>query len=161
MMYSVSAIVTGGQIMRAVTIRQPWATLIALGEKRFETRSWATKHRGEIAIHAGKVIDQTAYQHPTIKAILTKQGYVTPTDLPTGAVIATGMLIDCWQSFTQEDQVILESTGKMKHITDFEEWVGDYTEGRYAWELDHMKILKEPVPAKGHLSLWNWENTIE
>ena len=40
--------------MKAITIIQPWATLIALGEKQFETRSWFTKHRGELAIHAGK-----------------------------------------------------------------------------------------------------------
>jgi len=143
--------------MRAVTIRQPWATLIALGAKRFETRSWATKHRGDIAIHAGKVIDKKACQHPEIEAILTKHGYLKPTDLPTGAVIATGVLINCWQSFVQEDQVILESAGKIKNINAFEELVGDYTEGRYAWELEHMNILQNPVPTKGYLSLWHWD----
>jgi hypothetical protein len=39
--------------MKAITIIQPWATLIALGEKKFETRSWTTKYRGPLAIHAG------------------------------------------------------------------------------------------------------------
>lgn len=39
--------------MRALTIRQPWATLIARGEKTIETRSWRTSYRGEVAIHAG------------------------------------------------------------------------------------------------------------
>lgn len=147
--------------MRAVTIRQPWATLIAIGEKRFETRSWVTKHRGEIAIHAGKAIDKQACVDPAIQTILAKHGYITPSDLPTGAIIATGMLIDCWQSFTQEDQVILESAGRMRSITDFEEQVGDYTEGRYAWELDQMKILQEPVLAKGYLSLWHWDQNTD
>lgn len=157
-MYIVSAIVAGGIRMRAVTIRQPWATLIAVGEKRFETRSWATKHRGHIAIHAGKVIDNKACQHPEIKAMLAKHGYFTPSDLPIGAVIATGIVTDCWQAFTQEDKIILESAGRIKHITAFEEIVGNYTEGRYAWELDQMKLLQEPISAKGYLSLWNWEN---
>lgn len=147
--------------MRAVTIRQPWATLIALGEKRFETRSWATKHRGAIAIHAGKAVDKKACAHPAIKTILSKHGYSTPNDLPIGAVIATGVLMDCWQSFTQEAQVVLESAGRIKNINAFEECVGDYTEGRYAWELDQMNILQKPIPAKGYLSLWNWEESIE
>lgn len=40
--------------MKAITIRQPWAGLIAVGEKVYETRSWPTKYRGPIAIHAGK-----------------------------------------------------------------------------------------------------------
>ena len=41
-------------IYKAITIRQPWAGLIAVGEKIYETRSWPTKYRGPIAIHAGK-----------------------------------------------------------------------------------------------------------
>ena len=40
--------------MKAITIWQPWASLLACGGKRFETRSWATSYRGPIAIHAAK-----------------------------------------------------------------------------------------------------------
>lgn len=43
--------------MKVISIIQPWATLIALGEKKFETRSWKTKYHGELAIHAIKKID--------------------------------------------------------------------------------------------------------
>lgn len=46
--------------MKAITIKQPWATLILLKEKQFETRSWQTKYGGSIAIHAGKSIDKEA-----------------------------------------------------------------------------------------------------
>ena len=38
--------------MKALTIWQPWASLIAGGAKQYETRSWATQYRGPIAIHA-------------------------------------------------------------------------------------------------------------
>ncbi|WP_331281766.1 ASCH domain-containing protein [Paenibacillus sp. FSL H7-0357] len=48
--------------MKAVTIIQPWATLIELGEKRFENRRWVTKHRGELVIHAGKKVDREISQ---------------------------------------------------------------------------------------------------
>jgi hypothetical protein len=46
--------------MKVISIIQPWATLIAIGEKKFETRSWSTKYRGELAIHASKKIDKAA-----------------------------------------------------------------------------------------------------
>jgi activating signal cointegrator 1 len=69
--------------MKAITIIQPWATLIALGEKKFETRSWATKHRGPLAIHAGKKIDKEVCQHEEIRAALARHGY-TVDNLPAG-----------------------------------------------------------------------------
>jgi len=40
--------------MKALTLTQPWATLVILGVKRIETRGWATPYRGRIAIHAAK-----------------------------------------------------------------------------------------------------------
>jgi hypothetical protein len=40
--------------MKALSLIQPWASLIVLGEKRIETRSWPTRHRGHLAIHANK-----------------------------------------------------------------------------------------------------------
>ncbi|MFO1443637.1 hypothetical protein KDN24_10515 [Bacillus sp. Bva_UNVM-123] len=36
-------------------------------------------------------------------------------------------------------------------------WFGDYSEGRYAWELMNLYVLPEPIPAKGLLCLWEWE----
>lgn len=40
--------------MKVLTIKQPWASLIALGEKHIETRSWKTKYRGTLLIHSRK-----------------------------------------------------------------------------------------------------------
>jgi hypothetical protein len=57
--------------MKAITIIQPWATLIAFGEKEFETRSWATNYRGNLAIHAGRKIDKEAFRQPAIISALT------------------------------------------------------------------------------------------
>jgi hypothetical protein len=60
--------------MKSITIIQPWATLIALGEKKYETRGWPTKHRGPLAIHAGKKIDKEACEEPEIKlGMVTRQ----------------------------------------------------------------------------------------
>lgn len=73
--------------MQVITIRQPWATLIALGEKEYETRSWQTKYRGKLAIHAGKQIDIEACHDKSILNELNKYGITLISELPTGSII--------------------------------------------------------------------------
>lgn len=150
--------------MKAITIKQPWATLIALGEKKFETRSWSTKHRGDLAIHAGKKVDKEACQEETIKAALAKHGY-TAENLPTGAVIATVQLAGSYRIYdTADNGVHIVRCSNDKYDFEKVEYIrkpeidfGYYSEGRYAWELTDVRRLLEPIPAKGQLSLWNWE----
>lgn len=144
--------------MKALTIKQPWATLIALGEKKFETRSWQTKYRGPLAIHAGKSIDKEAFNEPTIYSALLKHGIKQPNDLPIGAVIATAYLTEChkitsdYYSMYDEEKA---GTDKGHLIEGDEWWFGNYEEGRYAWQLGDVQAIK-PSPVKGQLSLWEW-----
>ncbi len=149
--------------MKAITIHQPWATLIEIGVKRFETRGWITKYRGQIAIHAAKKVDREACEREPIKSILAKHGY-TADNLVTGAVVATTELRECF--LVKRDVlggvVMLESErGKTHFNTSSNQFhFGDFTDGRYAWELANIKQLPQPVPAKGQQGLWNWEVTI-
>ncbi|AZS15343.1 ASCH domain-containing protein [Paenibacillus lutimineralis] len=148
--------------MKAITIHQPWATLIALREKKFETRSWPTKHRGAIAIHAGKKIDKAACEVPDIKAALARHGY-TADNLPTGAVVAKAELLDSHTIFNTADNgihVIHSTDARVEWIYNNEKAFGWYDEGRYAWELDNVRMLPEPIPAKGQQGLWNWDGGI-
>ena len=46
--------------MKVITLKQPWATLVAEGLKKYEFRSWKYSYRGELLIHAGKGIDEEA-----------------------------------------------------------------------------------------------------
>lgn len=139
--------------MKAITIKQPWATLIALGEKQFETRSWKTRHRGKIAIHAGKSIDMDAFHYEEIQTILNKHGIYKKEDLPFGSVIATADLTDCLQVMKDN----FDSAETDKDFIDEKEYpLGDFSEGRYAWKLENVEVLDNPIPAKGQLSLWEW-----
>ena len=140
--------------MKAITIRQPWALLIALKAKKFETRSWQTKYRGPIAIHASKTIDYEACSYPEIQEILFKNGFYTTSLIPTGCVIATAVLTDCYK-VTKDKSTTAETTGDI--INEQEYPFGDYTEGRFAWKLDQVQLMTKPIPAKGKLSLWEWE----
>ena len=44
--------------MKVLTLKQPWASLVANGYKVYEFRTWKTKYRGEILIHAGCGVDK-------------------------------------------------------------------------------------------------------
>ncbi|UYB50271.1 ASCH domain-containing protein (plasmid) [Lysinibacillus capsici] len=140
--------------MKALTIKQPWATLIALGEKNFETRSWQTKYRGPLAIHAGKSIDKDACEDSWIKGVLKEHGITSHKELQTGVVLATVELVDCYRVEATLGHASVLTKGKT--LNGLEVAFGDYTEGRYAWELANLQVLPEPMPAKGQLSLWEW-----
>ncbi|MFC3750184.1 ASCH domain-containing protein [Paenibacillus sp. GCM10012306] len=133
--------------MRCLTIRQPWATLVALGEKNYETRSWRTSYCGELAIHAGLKIDKAACRREPIQSILAKHGY-TEENLPTGVIIAIGKLKEC-HGITGLNSVA-------QQIDEHERAFGDYTEGRFAWELEDVRALVHPVLAKGRLGFWEY-----
>jgi activating signal cointegrator 1 len=132
---------------------QPWATLIALGEKRFETRSWNTKYRGELAIHASKKMDRAACKTTPIIRALNKHGIVLFDDLPVGQIIATCRLSN---GFKVTDNLGLAAVLDNRELIEGNEYyLGDYSEGRFAWELTDIKVLNEPIHVKGQLGLWN------
>lgn len=120
--------------MKALTIKQPWAELIACGDKRVENRGWKTNYRGPIAIHAG-------VNKAMVKLICFPESV---DDFVYGAVIATADIIDC---------VLIGSPESKKH-----KWLATsvYAEGPWCWILKNVKRLKKPAPAKGKLSFWEW-----
>jgi hypothetical protein len=145
--------------MKVLTLIQPWATLIALGEKKIETRSWRTSYRGPMLIHAGKKVDKEACEEYFIKEELQLHGYIDK-NLPTGLIIAKCNLVNCLkiENPVYESGIFKPklSNGDTVMIHN-EYYFGDYTPGRYAWILENIELLKQPIPAKGQLSLWNYE----
>lgn len=140
--------------MKAISLTQPWATLVASGAKRIETRSWKTPHRGQIAIHASKGFPGWARLFAISDACigtLRAAGYFTGdgwavTDLPTGVVVATANLVD----------VIAVEAVRWESYAPGEYRFGDYTPGRFAWLLEDVRPLADPAPARGRLGLWEW-----
>jgi hypothetical protein len=167
--------------MKAITIWQPWASLLAIGAKKYETRSWPTKYRGTIAIHAAK---KDPCKIPLIG--LEKFDAAAGTELeraglgstwfllPRGKIIATAELVDVWHivhnpgvdvDTARHIPIGAESLTNDRHAPDFVDYFvpteqeilfGDWTPGRYAWEIANVKMLPSPVPAAGHQSLWEW-----
>lgn len=129
--------------MKALTLHQPWASLIALGVKTIETRSWATSYRGPIAIHAAKRIDVAGAPDELCASAL---GVFWPSSVPIGAVVAIGRLVDV----SYADQVPEEE------LTAADREAGNFTRGRYAWRLTDIRPLRKPIPLTGRQGLFNW-----
>jgi len=130
--------------MKAITLWQPWATLIAIGVKPFETRSWSTRYRGPIAIHAGKTREglDLCRGLPEIERALTGAGFTLDT-LPLGVVVCTARLVACRPT----EQVVAEGLADA---------FGDYSSSRFAWHLVDIQPLEPPVPTAGKQGLWEW-----
>jgi len=132
----------------ALSLTQPWASLVVCGAKRLETRSWRTTHRGHLFIHASKgfprVARELCAQEPFKTALREQAGIHSFTELPLGALLGTVALLDCVPTTSDE----------LDEISDAERAFGDYGEGRWAWFLDEPRALAQPVLMKGALSIW-------
>jgi hypothetical protein len=193
-------------MIKGLTIHQPYASLIAEGEKRYETRGYNTNYRGLIAICAGKKSFRSVFRemfpwawweyHPDSKYarewladVCGKCGISVPEtaditllvdrlgqSIPYGAIVAVAELKDVWKvvQHSKDHRYYLRSVNKRpshytytspdydyREISEEEKMFGDYSEGRYAWELANIQKLPEPVPIRGQQSLWNVPPEIE
>lgn len=150
-------------VVRALTLTQPWATLVAIGAKRFETRSWGTKYRGPLAIHAAKGLgpvggaaglDILCRTEPFLSVLREHFGTGTPLAdaLPFGAIVATCTLGDVLPTPTYGRPLPWINVDALSAR---ERAFGDYSEGRYAWLLRDVRMLATPIPCRGALGLWD------
>ncbi|WP_199043172.1 ASCH domain-containing protein [Glycomyces salinus] len=133
--------------LRALTVRQPWAHLIAHGGKTIENRTRKTTYRGPVAVHAGKTLAvaewEWARHHLGARAVPDRDR------LALGAVVAVADLVDChaagWPSAcgTEACNTWGESHGDAWH-----------------WVLDDIRPLTAPVPAHGQLGLWTPDDNL-
>lgn len=139
--------------MKVITLIQPWATLISLGEKKIETRSWKTKYCGELLIHAGKKVDKEICESEPYKSVLAKHGY-DYNNLPTGVILAKCYLKECLLVVGKFKGYALMEDSTAVSSNEYE--FGHFEIGRYGWILDNVELLNKPIMAKGQLNLWNF-----
>lgn len=121
--------------MKAITIQNPWAGLIVAGVKRVENRSWPTRFRGELAIHAGK-------GRGWMKAAPAWVRELPAAGEPVfGAVIGTVKVVDCLR------------------LDEYRARYGEdpFASGPWCHVYEDPKPLAEPVACRGGLSLWSWD----
>jgi activating signal cointegrator 1 len=149
--------------VKALTLWQPWASLIALAEKKVETRSWATKYRGPLAIHAAAKLppkwlgvsrheiefrDEIADCFNARRDADDRCGLHVDDAiraLPYGAVLCVVNL------------VAVHETGEVYDDLDRREQIfGNYEDGRFAWFFEDVERFEKPIPAKGNRLLWEF-----
>lgn len=145
--------------MRILTLTQPWASLIAIGAKTLETRSWRTGYRGPLAIHAGKGLagmsesDYYALCHMEPFRSALRPHFARVADLPRGAVVAVCTLADVYaigEKGLWITQGRAPAGGRRAPLPgEPERSFGDYTPGRFAWRLTEVQPLLRPVPFVG------------
>jgi activating signal cointegrator 1 len=147
-----------GVNMKALTLWQPWASLVAFEEKKVETRCWSTKYRGLLAIHAaqkeppdwlGKSRNRQEF-HKYLCGI-TKRHQWGDFWWPNGKRGLAEVL--CIVKL-----ISIEPVERVREDLSAQELCfGNYEDGRYAWFLEMVHRFESPIPAKGNRLLWNWE----
>ena len=126
--------------MKVITIREPFATLIKDKVKIYETRSWKTNYRGEIYIHAAKIRSKASNAN-------IASTYLKSRENPEH-IICNCLLKNC--IYMDEDFINEVKKNKEEYNS------GHYEVGRFAWQLEVIEVLKEPIYAKGQLGIWNY-----
>ena len=127
--------------MKAITIKQPYATLIAEGLKEYEFRTWKTKYRGDILIHAGKSVDRDAMK----RFAYLNLGY------PLGCFVAKASITGCVEVNDEMKRVLRKRNFAIyEGTTENKSWHG------YGFKFENVEKI-DPVPANGKLGLWEYE----
>lgn len=143
--------------MPALTLTQPWASLMAIGAKRIETRNWSTNYRGLMAIHAAKGFPREARefcQGDVPYFHLTETFGWEVEDLPLGAIVAVGELVDCRLTTGMTLADVVQHLDGVYEAAQDEMELGDYSPGRFAWLFRNVVSVDPPISCRGALGLW-------
>lgn len=125
--------------MKVLTLKQPWATLVAEGIKKYEFRSWKTRYRGKLLIHAGAGVDKKEL----------KRFEKLNLDYPSKKILAEVELEDCLE---------LDEDLNNKIIAENNIAYGSKKREGYAWKLTNIKKIESKETINGKLGLWNIDN---
>lgn len=126
-------------IVKTLTIREPWASLIVNGYKEYEFRNWKTNYRGKILIHSGIGFDKEYLDR--FKEYDLEYG--------KGEIIGEAELVDCIK-VSDEFQKLLNNKNRLVYGSN------NYDQ-KYAWKLINIKKYDKRIPVKGKLSLWEYD----
>lgn len=172
--------------MKALSLDQPYASLLVMGIKQIETRGWNSKHRGELAIHATARGPQVKHVGDYRIVPVVEGGKWAPamrndaargdirTPLPCGAVVGTVYvhdvipIVEIVKLGADEDvpeiAMVVQPDGSLWHkvgpsAAEFSDQLpyGDFSHGRFAHMYARPYRFESPIPASGRQRIWNWE----
>jgi hypothetical protein len=140
-------------MMKAMSIWQPWSSLMAAQLKRNETRGWRKNFRGELVICSSKQRRWPSYASAAMGWLWSERDRFPGChgnlkdlfySLPFGCALCVVRVVDC---------VPVESIEASLGLR--ERALGDYSPGRFAWQTEMVKVLRVPVPVLGRQGLFN------
>ncbi len=132
-------------IVKAITLYQPYASLIIAGQKRFETRTWGAQYSGLLVIHAGKTLEVETGNR-TFMYHLLASGLGDYRKLPLGAALGVVWKGKCFKG-----------RSVIPHIDEREKSFGGFEgDDRVAWELFNPVAFDQPIPMRGSQGLWDY-----
>jgi len=129
--------------VKALSLHQPWAELIARGIKKYETRDWRTPYRGKLIIQAATKSDEILQSR--LDDLAKNLGIeIDYEKLSRGMAILIADLTDC-----------IQITEKFRSEQNSSELLcGNWELGRWAWKLENIRLIEFPVPLKGQQSIF-------
>ena len=160
--------------MKALTVWQPWASLLMMPNvKRYETRGWMPYRAmigQRVAIHAAAitpVMDPHIETRTRIEALLDCPAHQWPKALPRSVILGTARFVGAYRvatfdgvahvTFDQAAHGSPEARGALFSTATGEHLLGNYAPGRWLWKFDQHEVFPEPIQAKGAQGFWNWE----
>ncbi len=157
--------------MKALTLHQPWAHLVAEGVKTVETRSWRTNYRGLLAIHAGLDMNACAdlivnddprniqYRPPFDRHLTPDYAWLFGS-MSHGGIVAIVELTDCWPAsdvavWLREQINRTDIDAPYRQRLEDELAFGNYSPGRWAWALRLVCGVDASWVVRGYQGLWN------
>lgn len=138
--------------MKALSLWQPWASLIMSGAKVHETRSWSAPPLiigQRIAIHAAMRMVRPFEISPELHRVCMRYlGSTYQHVLPMGSIIGFATL------------AYSAPVENFKHNLAPDDAVcGNFADGRFGWRMKDIEELAAPIYARGRQKLWNWDET--
>lgn len=146
--------------MKVLTLRQPWASLVVIGAKKWETRSWKPSPTMIYLLQKdGLLIHSSAKFESLHRGLMTFPPFTKYLDeigsFPLGKIIG---FVKLGRVLTTKDWAA-EFKPELQYPYEEQEF-GNYESGRWAWELTNLIKFDIPIPAKGSLSFWDYNDRI-
>lgn len=124
--------------MKTITLKQPWATLVAEGLKKYEFRNWKYNYRGELLIHAGKGVDKDAmkrFEYLNLK-------------YPQSRIVAKVKILNCIELNDEVNKKIIEENELV--------YGRKYDRNGYAWKIELVKKIDDGHNTSGKQGIWEY-----
>jgi hypothetical protein len=139
---------------KVITLLQPWAQLVVLGFKQFETRTRRTEFRGEIFIHSSARMYAGDLELCQVEPHF-KKCIPDPHVLQMGKIIGKAVIEACYPAEEIAD-FLQKEAAKGSEIAARELKFGDFRKGRFAYSMTHAVLFQNPIFARGNVMIWDY-----